>query len=396
MNAFNTLKQAPNRFEQLNCIVFIPSYNNAPKLEAVLQDVLKYTQSILVVNDGSTDDTMDILNRYPKLNIIHFAKNQGKGVALKKGIDWAHEKGYRYLISMDSDGQHMAKDLPAFLDRIEEEPEAMIIGARNMDSAEGVPGGSSFGHQFSNFWFRLETGKSLPDTQSGFRLYPLKYFAKMHFFTTRYEFEIESIVRLSWKGVPMIWVPIEVQYPEDRITHFHKFWDFLRISLLNAVLVLIAFLWMKPRDLTKRIFNGELKKIILEEVFKTQDSNQKIALSIGFGIFMGIFPVWGFQMLIAVALAIPFKLNKAIVLIAANISIPPFIPLILYLSFLTGAALLGGSTFPELSSDLSFDDVKNDLFQYYLGAVVFAVFAGLLSWIISAWILASLRRDKDK
>lgn len=394
MNPNNTIKQSQDRFEQLKCIVLIPSYNNAPKLEAVLEDVLNYTTSILVVNDGSTDGTTDILNNYPRLNIIHLAKNQGKGVALKTGIDWANENGYRYLISMDSDGQHMAKDLPTFLDKIEEEPESMIIGARNMDTADGVPEGSSFGHKFSNFWFKLETGISLPDTQSGFRLYPLKYFTKMHFFTTRYEFEIESIVRLSWKGVPMLWVPIEVQYPEDRITHFRKFWDFFRISLLNSVLVIIAFLWIKPRDITRRIFNGELKKIILEEVLKTQDSNQKIALSIGFGIFMGIFPVWGFQMLIAVALAIPFKLNKAIVLIAANISIPPIIPFILYFSFLTGAAIMGGSAIPELSSELSFNDVKNDLFQYYLGAVVFAIAAGLLSWLVSTLILAGWRKNK--
>lgn len=269
----------------------------------------------------------------------------------------------------------------------------MIIGARNMDTADGVPEGSSFGYKFSNFWFRLETGKSLPDTQSGFRLYPLKHFKKMHFFTTRYEFEIESIVRLSWKGVSMLWVPIEVVYPADRITHFRKFWDFFRISLLNTVLVLIAFLWIKPRDLIRRVLSGELKKIILDEVLKNKDSNKKIAVSIGFGVFMGIFPVWGFQMLIAVALAIPLKLNKAIVLIAANISIPPLIPIIIYLSFVTGAAILGGSAFPEFSSDLSFEDVKADLVQYYLGAVIFATFAGLLSWLTSSILLARWRKD---
>jgi len=257
-----------------------------------------------------------------------------------------------------------------------------------------VPSGSSFGHKFSNFWFRLETAKSLPDTQSGYRLYPLNQLANMQFFTNRYEFEIESLVRLSWKGVAMRWVPIDVRYPEDRITHFRKFWDFFRISILNSILVIIALLWIKPRDLYYRIRQGGIKRFFMRELLQTQDSNKKIAMSLGFGFFMGVFPVWGFQMLITVALAIPFKLNKTIALIAANISIPPVIPFIIYFSFLRGGLLLGGNHFPELSSDLTFDDVKDDLLQYYLGAVVLSVIFGLVSGFVS-WLLLNFWRKED-
>ncbi len=383
-----------NRFKDLKTLVLIPTYNNAPKLRGVLDEVLKFTSSVLLVNDGSTDETREILAEFQEISTLHYDKNQGKGMALKKGLDWAISHQFSYAISMDSDGQHLASDLVKFLDKIEEEPNAMIIGARNMETAEGVPGGSSFGHRFSNFWFQLETGVKLPDTQSGFRLYPLAQLQGIRFFTTRYEFEIESIVRLSWKGVPMIWVPIKVEYPEDRITHFRKFWDFFRISLLNTVLVLIALLWIKPRDLFRRIRNGEIKKIILDEVLRNKDSNATIAKSIGFGVFMGIFPIWGFQMLIAVAIAIPLKLNKAVTLIAANISIPPFIPFILYFSFLMGALLLGGSALPELSNNLSLEDIKKDLLQYYLGAVVFSVIAGLLVGFGSYFLLKSWRNNK--
>lgn len=388
-----TLKLNP-KFEELNALVLIPTYNNAPKLKAVLDSVLELTSHVLIVNDGSTDETSQILKEYQRISILQYDKNQGKGIALKKGLDWAVKKGYHYAISMDSDGQHLASDLEKFLDKAQEEPNSMIIGARNMETADGVPGGSSFGHKFSNFWFHMETGKKLPDTQSGFRLYPLAQIQKIRFFTTKYEFEIESIVRLSWRGVKMLWVPITVEYPEDRITHFRKFWDFFRISLLNTVLVLIALLWIKPRDLFRRIGRGELKKIILDEVLKTNDSNATIAKSIGFGVFMGIFPVWGFQMLIAVAIAIPLKLNKAITLIAANISIPPMIPFILYFSFLTGALLLGGSAIPELSTDLSLEDIKDDLVKYYVGAVVFSVLAGLVAGFVS-WFMLKKWRNKS-
>lgn len=382
-----------SKFEDLSTIVLIPTYNNAPKLEAVIQDVLQFTNHLLIVNDGSTDDTKSILNNYNELNIIHLEKNAGKGRAMQLGFQKALDLGYQYAITIDSDGQHLAKDLDVFLDKIEEIPEAMIVGARNMEETEGVPGGSSFGHKFSNFWFHLETGKKLPDTQSGYRLYPLDKIKNMRFFTNRYEFEIESLVRLSWKGIPMLWVPIEVKYPEDRITHFRKFWDFFRISILNSILVLIALLWIKPRDLFYRIRKGGIKKMIMQELLQTQDSNLKIAQSIGFGFFMGIFPVWGFQMLITVAIAIPLKLNKAIALIAANISIPPIIPLIIYFSFLTGGLLLGSSSIPEISLDLTFDDIKDDLIQYYLGAVVFAVFIGISAGVISLILLKKWRKE---
>ena len=375
-----------DRFNLLKVVVIIPTYNNASKLQAVIDDVLQYTSNIIIVNDGSTDETHTILSQYPSVDIINLSQNQGKGKAMQTGFKKALELAYDYAITIDSDGQHMAKNLVAFLDKLEEFPESMIVGARNMVDTVGVPGGSSFGHKFSNFWFKLETGKTLPDTQSGYRLYPLKALKSMRFFTSRYEFEIESLVRLSWRGVAMHWIPIDVKYPEDRISHFRKFWDFFRISVLNSVLVIIALLWIKPRDLYYRIKQGGIKRIITRELLHTQDSNATLALSLGFGFFMGIFPVWGFQMLITVALAIPFKLNKAIALIAANISIPPIIPFIIYFSFLTGGLIFGESSIPELSSDLSFDDVKDDLLQYYVGAVVLSVIFGLITGTIS-WIL---------
>ena len=383
------------RFTELNVVILIPTYNNASKLQAVIDDVYQYTQRIIVVNDGSTDETSIILSQYTSIEIIKLKKNSGKGKAMQLGFKRALELKYSYAITIDSDGQHQAKDLEVFLNKIEEFPNSMIVGARDMVDTEGVPSGSSFGHRFSNFWFKLETAKRLPDTQSGYRLYPLESMKSMSFFTSRYEFEIESLVRLSWKGVAMHWVPIDVKYPEDRISHFRKFWDFFRISILNSILVIISLLWIKPRDLYYRIRRGGIKKFFMRELLQTQDSNKTIALSLGFGFFMGIFPVWGFQMLITVAVAIPLKLNKAIALIAANISIPPIIPFIIYFSFLTGGLLLGESAIPELSSDLTFDDIKDDLLQYYLGAVVLAAFVGLVSGIVSWFLLTKWRKDQS-
>src|ERR1700761_2173204 len=191
-------------FEDQRCCVLIPTYNNQKTLEKVITDTLEYTNHIIVVNDGSTDTTPQILDKFKELiSIVNFEKNCGKGMALREGFKAALAKNYRYAISIDSDGQHCPEDLEAFLIKIKERPDSLIIGARNMDQAS-VPGKSSFGNKFSNFWFELETGIKMPDTQSGYRLYPIEKLKTISFYTTRFEFEIEVIVKAAWAGIPVI------------------------------------------------------------------------------------------------------------------------------------------------------------------------------------------------
>lgn len=233
----------------INWCVIIPTYNNAETLGGVIDDVKAFTHHIIVVNDGSTDTTKEVLAGKSGFTLINQTKNGGKGMALRTGFKKALELGYDYAITLDSDGQHKASDIPKFLKKIEEEPGLLIMGARNM-TQENVPGKSSFGNKFSNFWFKFETGIELPDTQTGYRMYPIYKFRGMRWYTRKYEFEIEVIVRAAWRGVKFDSVAIDVFYPpeEERITHFRPFQDFSRISVLNTVLVTWLILWIKPRD----------------------------------------------------------------------------------------------------------------------------------------------------
>src|SRR5690606_41047183 len=131
-------------------------------------------------------------------------------------------------------------DLPKMIQMCYENPNTVLMGSRNM-TQEGVPGKSYFGNKFSNFWFKVETWISLPDTQTGFRVYPLKPLKSIRLFTTKFELEIEVIVRLAWKFIPFKAVPIQVKYdPEERVSHFRPGRDFFRISVLNSILVIIA------------------------------------------------------------------------------------------------------------------------------------------------------------
>ncbi len=238
------------RFISNKVCVIVPTYNNEGTLRQVLKSILKYTDHIIVVNDGATDHTAEIIQDFPKVKLVGYNKNVGKGWALRQGFKRALELGYHNAITIDSDGQHFAEDLTQFIDKIEAVPGSLIIGARNMDQSS-VPGKSSFGNKFSNFWFWVETGLKLPDTQSGYRLYPIHRMNGMIFFTKKFEFEIEVIVRSSWRGIPVTSVPVQVYYAEKetRVSHFRPFKDFSRISILNTVLVTMALLYIKPRDL---------------------------------------------------------------------------------------------------------------------------------------------------
>jgi len=231
----------------LSCCVIVPTYNNAATLPFVIADVKNYVDDIFVINDGSTDKSESLLKNISGIQLISYAKNRGKGYALKQGFKAASTMGFRYAITIDSDGQHLAKDIVLFLDKIETCNDSLIVGSRLLKQ-ENMPGGNTFANRFSNFWFRLQTATNLPDTQSGFRIYPLKKIAGIHFFTNRYESELEMIVRSAWRGIKVCSIPISVYYPpiEERVSHFRPFVDFFRISILNTFLTLFAFLFVYP------------------------------------------------------------------------------------------------------------------------------------------------------
>ncbi len=388
-------------FVQARACVLIPTYNNAQKLAGVIDDVLQYTYQIVVVNDGSTDSTEEILKSYPQLKVISYLPNKGKGVALRTGIKEIAAMGYEYAIAMDSDGQHYAKDLPLFLEAIAANPGALIVGARNM-GVDNVPAKSSFGNKFSNFWYWINTGNKLPDTQSGYRLYPVQRLAKKKYFTRKYEFEIEVIVRASWAGIPVIFIPVSVYYPPagERITHFRPFKDFSRISVLNTVLVTVAILWVKPRDFIRSLLSKQGWVNIWRSMFvNPQESNGVKAASVGFGVFMGIVPIWGFQLAIGIPLAIAFRMNKALFLLAAHISVFPFTIFWIIASVFTGKVLLGQPAWHFAGNASSFSEVlrtaRAEGAAFFLGGTALAVGLGVTVYLTTLISLSLFRRKKS-
>lgn len=373
--------------------VIVPTYNNQKTLTRVLDSILGYTQNIIIVNDGSTDETSKILKQYSNLTQIHHPKNSGKGIALRNGFKKAIEMNFEYAITIDSDGQHFASDIPNFITEILKEPNSLLIGSRNM-AQENVPKKSSFGNKFSNFWFWFETGVKLTDTQSGFRLYPIQLIPKKYY-TNKFEFEIEVIVRSSWKGILVKNIPIQVLYdPTERVSHFRPFKDFTRISILNTVLVIISLLYIKPRDFFRKAKKKGLTKFLLEDILESNDSNLNKSAAIALGVFIGISPFWGFQTILVLFFATLFKLNKVIAYIASNVSFPPFIPFLIYASLQVGSYFVTNEKPLALSNSLSLADIQQNATQYIVGSLILAIVSGLFLGFLSYLFLSTFNSKK--
>lgn len=384
------------RMKALKCAVLIPTYNNSTTIAKVIEDVKEYADEIIVVNDGSTDNTSEILSTTKDIRVIEYTQNQGKGYALKLGLSKAHEWGFRYAITIDSDGQHYADDIPVFIKRIEEVPDSLLIGARNL-TADNMPSKNTFANKFSNFWYKVETGQKLTDTQSGFRLYPLDKLQNVRLITRRYEFEVEIIVRAAWRGVNVENVPIKVYYPpeEERVSHFRPLRDFTRISILNTVLVLYALLFYYPWNFLRHLKPANVKKFIDEQIIHSKDSNIRMAAAMGWGIFCGIIPIWGYQMIFAGVAAHFMKLNKIVALVFSNISIPPMIPFLLYGSMVAGSIVLNKENIFSIDS-ISFDTIGPSLNQYIIGSFVLATVSALVVFAVSLLIMVVCKRKSKK
>lgn len=364
------------RARRLGCAVVIPTYNNDRTLGGVIAGVRRYCADIFVVNDGSTDRTAEVLASTEGIRTIAYARNRGKG----------------YALTIDSDGQHYPDDIARFIERIERRPDTLLIGARNL-TADNMPARNTFANRFSNFWYLVETGRRLEDTQSGFRLYPLRRLGRLRSLCSRYEFEVEVIVRAAWRGVEVENIPVRVYYAPDgeRVSHFRPLRDFTRISLLNSVLVLEALLFYYPWRFFRALTRENIRRFIRRNITRSPESNARLAAAMGWGVLCGILPIWGYQMIFAGVSAHFMRLNKLVAIVFSNISIPPMIPFILYGSYWLGGRITGLPV--ELTlAEVTLRRMAECLAQYLAGSVALAVAAGAAVWAVSWCVMTLMKR----
>ena len=360
------------------CII-IPCFNHPTTVAAVARAAQKLCP-VIVVDDGSTPPVPEL----PGCTVIRLEKNSGKGAALRAGFQRAIEGGFTHAITMDSDGQHFAEDLTKFLAAAGAQPEAFIVGVRDLVAA-GCPKHRQRSNAVSSFWFRIETGVRLRDTQCGFRCYPLALVENLKIKSGRYAFELEFMVRASWVGTPIIAVPVKCTYADGiRNSHFRPVKDLAHITFMNIGLVLQS--WFVPRTLRVAWSFGKkypLRTTLHEFFTEHAHDPLRMSLAVGLGLFFGIVPLWGIQMATVAVVAHWLRLNKAIALVASNISIPPVAPFIIGLGLVIGHWMFTGEVMKFPPPTPTAGQITEYLWQCLVGSTVLATVVAVAGTIIA-------------
>jgi glycosyltransferase involved in cell wall biosynthesis len=224
-------------------VIVIPTYNHKNHLRRVVEKTFQLGMPIFVVDDGSTDSTLDVLSSISGLTILRHEKNVGKGAALLTGFEAAAPKA-DWVVTIDADGQHNPEEIPSLIQAIPEGTRPLVIGKREGMEIRNVPWTSRWGREFSNFWVWAACGRWFSDSQSGFRIYPLPETTYLGARAKRYQFEVEILVRAVWHDIPILEVPVRVLYGRrgERVSHFRPWLDFWRNTRTFARLVAMRFL----------------------------------------------------------------------------------------------------------------------------------------------------------
>jgi glycosyltransferase involved in cell wall biosynthesis len=222
-------------------VAVIPVYNHGEAVGAVVEHVRAAGLRCVLVDDGSAADCAAVLDALARMQpedvtLVRLARNQGKGGAMMAGLRAAAAAGYTHALQIDADGQHDAADIPDFLARAHARPEAVICGVPVYD--ESVPLGRLVGRYATHVWVWINTlSLAIRDSMCGFRVYPLGRVVPLFDAAAlgrRMDFDPEVLVRLHWRGVPVVNMPTRVTYPQDGLSHFRLGLDNLLISRMHA------------------------------------------------------------------------------------------------------------------------------------------------------------------
>ncbi len=361
-------------------LIIIPVYNHPKTIVDVVRSCLEWTDfPILIVDDGSTPSIQEIfrgsdLSGGPKLNLVDQNRiqilthevNKGKGAALQSGFSWAIQKQFTHAITLDADGQHFPEDIPKLVKKSIENPWALILGDREM-SGPHIPESSIFGKKFSNFWVQFETHQKVGDSQSGFRIYPLFQIQNISFLSTHYDFEVEVLTRLLWKNIKIENVKIQVQYQQgtQRVTHFDKWKDNARLTLLNTMLVTMSLI-------------------------RAQKNSFKNSLALGLGVLVGTTPFYGFHTLIVIILSLMTRLNVVILWMGSHISMPPFIPFLIL-----STKVIYNKIYGESIEITHFSQVLDLGFRWVLSSLILGSGLGFLAFGVSYIIQKTMQKNSE-
>ncbi len=394
---------------QLSWAVIAPTYNHAASLLGVLEELDLCGLVTIVVNDGATDHTAAVLDRWinepskSARRVLTHTTNLGKAQALRTGFTEAARAGFTHAATIDSDGQHEVADLVRLVRASALSPGALLVGARTT-AGSGAPIASRLGRSISNAMVWLESGVRVTDSQSGLRVYPLAHLSVLDSAAPRYGFETEVLVRAGWHGVTVIEQPIRCIYrlPGGRTTHFRLFADTARAVAMHARLLWCAHLaqpvmaqpdrgsgsgtifrrlasWFSPRRLFRMARGSAVSK-------------ERLAASVGVGLLIATLPIYGIKTVTCLWIAARFRLHPLAVVGVSSLSSPPVGLVFVAMSVAVGGLLLNGQwpslTMSELRDVANWSGLSRFLVDWLVGSVVVGTSLGILGFVLTRAVLA--------
>ena len=383
----------PLMLEYVWCAV--PVFNNRETVRHVVAACRDILPHVVVVDDGSTDaDLVELLTGLDVVVLQH-EKNLGKGQAILTASHYIEAQGGEFMITIDADGQHLPQDIHKFLPLLGEDIPGIIIGCRDFDT-DNVPSSSRFGRSFANFWLLVETGKLVGDCQSGFRAYPVRYLNQLVFKGSRYDFEAEVLAKASWAGLALTTVDIDVIYPkpEERISSFKPVLDNLRLTRIHTMLVGRRLLPIGHKKLVENRNKLDVSLLrhpgkVLRMLLKESATPEGLALSAAVGMFIAVLPILFMHSVVIFYFSMRFNLNKIVTLNVQHLAVPPFIPA---LCIEVGYYLRHGRWLTDLSFATVFQQFSSRFFEWFLGSLIIAPLAALLSGAVMYVTAATIKK----
>lgn len=392
--------------DEFRCAILAPTFDNARTLRAVVEGVRAVSGlPVIVVNDGSSDGTADVLAALGDgVDVVTHPHNRGKAAALRTGFDRAAERGFTHVLTIDTDGQHDPADVPGLLAIARQNPNALIVGARSIDTAD-YPAASRFGRWFSNTMVTLESGVRVEDSQCGLRVYPL-VLRSLPARTGRYAFETDILTRCGWANVPVIGVPVRCVYriAGGRVSHFRKGRDSLAALAMHARLLLRSLIpWspiqLHPADdstttgtIVQRLVRWFSPMRAWRAVRRDDRERRRFAAGLSLGVLIANLPLYGVQTLLSIVLARQLRLNPLAVVAGSHLSTPPVGPLLIVIAVMIGHLLIHG----QVASLADFDParlgylelLRRVAVEWIVGSVIFGLATALLTFAITQTLLA--------
>ncbi len=216
--------------------ILIPAYNEEEHIAEVVGNCLKFNMDVIIVDDGSTDKTVSIIKLVPRSNncsitLIEHPQNLGKGKSLLTGFDYAVEKKYKGVITMDGDGQHDINEIPHFLEKVEKDDPDIIVGNR-LDNTRGMPFIRLATNLFTSWIISVLAGKKIRDVQSGYRYINARVLENIEIETGNFDTEPEILLKAAWLNYNIQNIPISTIYHKQFVSHVNPVTDTIKFFKL--------------------------------------------------------------------------------------------------------------------------------------------------------------------